>query len=112
MAAKRPLGARDVEVLEGVTEGRTSRSREHSGGGGKSPVLKGMAAGREQGPAGGEAAAEGQGPPGGVAEDKVPPGDVAAEGPLRPSAPAHLEAGGMAAEGSLESLRERSAGGQ
>ena len=64
VAAKRPRGARDVEVLEGVTAGRTSRSREHSGGGGKSPVLKGMAAGREQGPAGGEAAAEGQGPPG------------------------------------------------
>lgn len=31
---------------------------------------------------------------GGVAEDKIPPGDVAAEGSLRPSAPARLEARG------------------
>lgn len=41
VAAKRPLGARDVEVLEGVTEGRTSRSREHSGGGGQKPRTQG-----------------------------------------------------------------------
>ena len=112
VAAKRPLGARDVEVLEGVTEGRTSRSREHSGGGAKAPYSRAWRQGGSKAPLGARRQRKDKARRGNVAGGKVPPGDVAAEGPLRPSAPAHLEAGGMAAEGSLESLRERSAGGQ
>ena len=112
VAAKRPLGPETSKCLKECQRGERPALESTAAGGAKAPYSRAWRQGGSKAPLGARRQRKDKARRGNVAGGKVPPGDVAAEGPLRPSAPAHLEAGGMAAEGSLESLRERSAGGQ